>query len=58
MLWMMERVAKKASNDAKFQLWQTKIHPIKLATSKIAWQKLNFIHYKLVETGFVRRTTD
>ncbi len=58
MLWMMERAAKKTSNDAKFQLWQPENHPIELATAKIAWQKLDYTHYNPVEAGFVRRTTD
>ncbi len=58
MLWMMERAAKKTSNDAKFQLWQAENHPIELATQKIAWQKLDYTHYNPVEAGFVRRTTD
>ena len=58
MLWLMERAAKKTSNDAKFQLWQPENHPIELATHKIAWQKLDYTHYNPVEAGFVRRTTD
>ena len=44
MLWMMERAAKKTSNDAKFQLWQPENHPIELTTPKIAWQKLDYTH--------------
>jgi putative transposase len=58
MLWLMERAAKKTNNAAKFQLWQPESHPIELATQKIAWQKLDYIHYNPVEAGFVRRTTD
>ena len=40
MLLMMERGAKKTSNDAKSQLRQPENHPIEFATPKIAWQKL------------------
>jgi putative transposase len=58
MLWHMERAAKKTSNDANFQLWQTENHPIELATQKIAWQKLDYLHYNPVEAGFVRRSID
>ena len=58
MLWMMERAAKKTSNDAKFQLWQPESHPIELSTQKIAWQKLDYIHYNPVEAGFVKNTID
>jgi putative transposase len=39
-------------------LWQAENHPIELATPKIAWQKLDYIHYNPIEAGFVRRTTD
>jgi putative transposase len=58
MLWMMGRAAKKTSNDARFQLWQPENHPIELATPKIAWQKLDYLHYNPVEAGFVRRSID
>jgi putative transposase len=58
MLWMMERAAKKTSNDAKFQLWQAENHPIELAAQKIAWQKLDYMHYNPVEAGFVRQPID
>jgi putative transposase len=58
MLWMMERAAMKTSNDAKFTLWQAENHPIELATPKIAWQKIDYLHYNPVEAGFVRRPSD
>ena len=45
MMWKMERAAMKTSNNAKFQLWQPKNHPVALSTQKIAWQKLDYIHY-------------
>ncbi len=44
--------------DTNFQLWQAENHPIKLATQKIAWQKLDYTHYNSVEAGFVKRATD
>ncbi len=58
MEWMMERAAKKTSNNATFQLWQPENHPIELSTQKITWQKLDYIHYNPVEAGFVNETTD
>ena len=58
MLWMMERAAKKTSNEAKFQLWQPENHPIELSTQKIAWQKLDYIHYNPIEAGFVKKSSD
>ena len=58
MEWMIERAAKKTSNNAKFQLWQPENHPIELSTQKIPWQKLDYIHYNPVEAGFVNETTD
>ena len=35
MLWLMERAAKKTSNDAKFHLWQPENHPIELSTLRL-----------------------
>ena len=57
-LWLMEIAAKRNSNDAKFQLWQPENHPIELSTQKLAWQKLDYIHYNPVEADFVKNTTD
>ncbi len=59
--WMrglMKKPANETSKDAKFQLWQAENHPIKLATQKIAWQKLDYTHYNPVEAGFVKHATD
>lgn len=58
MLWMMERAAKKNSNTAKFQLWQSKNHPIELTKAKIANQKLDHMHYNSEEAGFVNNPKD
>ena len=58
MEWMIERAAKKTSNNAKFQLWQPENHPIELSTQKITWQKLDYINYNPAEAGFVNETTD
>ena len=55
---MMKRTAKKTSNDTQFQLWQPKNHPIELSTQKIAWQKLDYIHYNPIEAGFVKKSSD
>lgn len=58
MLWMMERAAKKNSNTAKFQLWQPESHPIQLINSKMAHQKLDYIHYNPIEAGFVTKAEE
>jgi len=58
MIWMMERAAKKNSNNAKFQLWQAESHPIELTNGKIAHQKLDYTHYNPVEAGFVSNPED
>jgi putative transposase len=51
LIWMMERAGKKHGN--KFQLWQPENHPIILDTNEILDQKLSYIHYNPVESGFV-----
>ena len=58
MLWMMERVAGKNSNSAKFQLWQPESHPVELTNGKIAHQKLAYTHYNPVEAGIVGKAED
>jgi len=58
MLWMMERAGKKNSNNGKFQLWQQHNQPIELRDNKMAHQKLEYIHYNPVESGFVLRQED
>ncbi len=55
---MMERAAMKNSNTAKFQLWQAESHPIELTSAKITHQKLDYMHYNPVETGFVTDPAD
>ena len=58
MLWMMERAAKKSSNNAKFQLWQPESHPIQLINNRRAHQNLDHIHYNPVEAGFVMKAEE
>jgi REP element-mobilizing transposase RayT len=58
MLWMMERAGKKNSNNINFQLWQQHNNPIELSNSKMAWQKLEYIHNNPVKAGFVEKPED
>ncbi len=54
----MERAAKKNNNAAKFQLWQPESHPVQLINIKMAHQKLDYLHYNPVETGFVTKAEE
>ncbi len=58
MVLMMERAAKKNTNEAKFQLWQPESHPIQLINTKMAHQKLDYINYNPVEAGFVTKAEE
>ncbi len=53
MLWMFERAGKKNSNVQHRQFWQQNNNPIEIWSLKVFEQKLNYIHYNPVETGFV-----
>ena len=57
-LWLMERAGKKNSNNIDFQLWQQNNNPVELSSSKMAWQKLNYIHNNPVRAGFVDKPED
>ena len=50
---MFERVAKKNSNNSKYQFWQQHNHPIVLNNIDIFEQKLNYIHDNPLQAGFV-----
>ena len=58
LLWLMERAGKRNSNNMGFQLWQQENHPIELGYSKIAWQKLYYIHNNPVKAGIVEKPAD
>ena len=58
LLWLMERAGKRNSNNMGFQLWQQDNHPIELGYSKIAWQKLHYIHNNPVKAGIVEKPED
>ncbi len=55
MIWMMERAAKRNSNNSKSgsQFWQQHNHPIELSSNFLLQQKLDYIHRNPVEAGFV-----
>ncbi|MCZ8196061.1 MAG: transposase [Flavobacterium sp.] len=58
MLWMFERAGKKNSNVKNKQFWQQNNNPIEIWSLKVFEQKLNYIHYNPVETGFVTDPID
>lgn len=58
MLWMMERAGKKNSNVMNRQFWQQDNHPIEIWSLKVFEQKLDYIHYNPVESGFVTDPLD
>jgi putative transposase len=58
MLWMMERVGKKNSQNTDFQLWQQDNHPIELTSYQMMHQKLDYIHNNPVEAGIVEKQED
>ena len=52
-IWMMERAGKKNSNNKEWQLWQQHNQPIELSSNEMLDQKLNYLHFNPVESGFV-----
>ena len=55
--WLLDMFKQEGGKyNNKFQLWQAESHPIALVTSKIAHQKLEYIHFNPVEAGFVKYT--
>lgn len=53
MYWMMKRAGLKNGNNKDFQFWQQHNHHIELSSNKLLDNKLDYIHYKPVEAGFV-----
>ena len=50
---MFVRAGKKSSNVSGSQLWQHHNKPIELWSSEVIDQKVAYIHYNPVHTGFV-----
>ena len=50
---MMERAGRKNSNIKKRQFWQQNNKPIELWSSEVIQQKLKYIHFNPVISGFV-----
>ena len=53
MIWMMERAGSKNSNVKGKQFWQQHNKPIELWSPKVIDQKVDYIHFNPVESGFV-----
>jgi len=58
LLKMFERAGQQKSNVKKRQFWQQHNKPIEIWSLKVFEQKLNYIHYNPVETGFVTNPID
>jgi putative transposase len=57
-LWMMQRVGKKNSNNNDWQLWQQDNHPIEILSIEMFYQKLEYIHQNPVKAGIVEKQED
>ena len=55
---MFERAGKKNSNVKFRQFWQQNIKPIEIWSLTVFEQKLNYIHFNPVQTGFVTNPVD
>ena len=54
----MLKAGKANSKEQTYQLWRNDNHPIELYNSKIAWQKLNYIHDNPVKAYIVEKAED
>lgn len=55
---MLKRVAKQKDNLNSYQFWQHHSNPIELWSEKVIKQKISYIHYNPVESGFVNQPSD
>ncbi|MCT4638674.1 MAG: transposase [Bacteroidales bacterium] len=53
LLWLFRLSGKRNSNVKKGQFWQQNNHPIELWSNKVIDQKIDYIHYNPVKSGFV-----
>jgi len=58
LLWMFERAGNKKRNVSKYQFWQHHNKPIELWSTAVIKQKIDHIHNKPVESGFVTGPTE
>lgn len=58
LLHVMNQIGLQNSNNKDWQLWQQHNHPIEIFSSKIAEQKLNYIHINPVKAGLAEKPTD
>lgn len=55
LLKMLAKAAKKKKNIEKYQLWQHHNKPIELWSTNVIKQKIDYIHFNPVVSGFVTR---
>lgn len=58
LLWMFKRAGQTNSNVENMQFWQQNNQPIEIWSLSVFEQKLQYIHYNPVETGFVTNPID
>ncbi|MCV9387761.1 REP-associated tyrosine transposase [Reichenbachiella ulvae] len=58
LVWMFERAGKHNERNNNFQFWQQHNHPIQLSTNHMIDQRLDYLHNKPVEAGFVFKAED
>jgi len=59
--WMLNKFsyeAKRSGRTTNYKLWQDGFHPVILDTSEKLTQRLNYIHYNPIESGFVAEERD
>lgn len=59
--WLLNLFADAAQKHSKtkhFKVWQDGNHAVELFSSKVTWQKVNYIHMNPVKAGYVRRMED
>ena len=59
--WLLNKFryeAKRTNRASNYKLWQDGFHPVLLDTVEKVEQRINYIHYNPVETGFVYQERD
>ncbi|WP_396592084.1 REP-associated tyrosine transposase [Allomuricauda sp. R78024] len=58
LLSLFERAGKKKNNVSKYQFWQHHNKPVELWSNAVIKQKVDYIHYNPVKSGFVTKPED
>jgi len=55
---MFKRAGDKNSNNTKYQFWQQNNRPMEVTSNSFFTQKMDYIHYNPVKSGFCNRPKD